>query len=205
MNMVSIVKRINFALCRRFPSFNKLIHQSINVFDAGNGNIIKIHPSCIFSKLKVVIRGNNNNIIIEKKCKLGPRSLIYITGDNNCLIIGEGSMFSGETRFVLEEGKSINIGKNCLFGVQVCLRTSDGHPIFGEHGERINYPDNIIIDDHVWVGQRATILKGVSIGSNSMIGTMSLVTKSFGCNSMIAGVPAKMIKNGINWRFELYD
>ena len=81
----------------------------------------------------------------------------------------------------------------------------DGHPIFGEHGERINYPDNIIIDDHVWVGQRATILKGVSIGSNSMIGTMSLVTKSFGCNSMIAGVPAKMIKNGINWRFELYD
>lgn len=51
----------------------------------------------------------------------------------------------------------------------------------------------IIINKNVWVGAKSTILKGVTIGENSIIGAHSLVNKNFSKSSKIAGIPAKKI------------
>jgi acetyltransferase-like isoleucine patch superfamily enzyme len=52
----------------------------------------------------------------------------------------------------------------------------------------------VIIEDNVWIGEGVSILSGVTIGKNSIIGANAVVTKSFGPNSVIAGVPARLIK-----------
>jgi len=52
----------------------------------------------------------------------------------------------------------------------------------------------VIIEDNVWIGEGVCILPGVTIGENSIIGANSVVNKSFPKNSVIAGIPAKLIK-----------
>lgn len=52
----------------------------------------------------------------------------------------------------------------------------------------------VIIEDNVWVGEGVCILPGVTIGKNSIIGANAVVTKSFPPNSVIAGIPAQLIK-----------
>jgi maltose O-acetyltransferase len=54
--------------------------------------------------------------------------------------------------------------------------------------------DPVIIGNNVWIGTRAIIMPGVKIGNNSIIGAGAVVTKSFGPNSVIGGIPAKLIK-----------
>lgn len=52
----------------------------------------------------------------------------------------------------------------------------------------------VIIEDNVWIGEGVCILPGVTIGENSIIGANSVVNKSFPRNSVIAGIPARLIK-----------
>lgn len=53
----------------------------------------------------------------------------------------------------------------------------------------------VIIDDNVWIGEGVCILPGVTIGKNSIIGANAVVTKSFPPNSIIGGIPAKILKS----------
>ena len=66
-------------------------------------------------------------------------------------------------------------------------------------GAVLNPSKPVYIGDHVWLGKGCAILKGVHIGSDSVIGMKSLVTKSIESNSIAAGMPAKVIKRRITW------
>jgi maltose O-acetyltransferase len=57
--------------------------------------------------------------------------------------------------------------------------------------------DPVIIGDNVWIGERAIILKGVNIGDNAIVAAGSVVTKSIPNNSLVAGNPAKIIKQNL--------
>ena len=102
-------------------------------------------------------------------------------GNNNFI---NGAIISATTRVV--------IGNNCKFGPFSMIIDSDfhnvkDHNLEGESGD-------IIIEDDVWIGAKATILKGVTIGKGSVVAVGSVVTKSIPPNSIAAGVPAKVIK-----------
>ena len=93
-------------------------------------------------------------------------------------------------------GDTIEIGDRCAIGRDVVIRSHDGHTIDKE-GYKIAKP--IKIGEHVWIGQGATILKGVTIGNNAIVASGSIVTKDVPANSMVAGVPAKVIYTNVNW------
>ena len=60
----------------------------------------------------------------------------------------------------------------------------------------------IVIGNHVWIARRSMILKGVTIPDNSIISSYTLVNKRFvEQNTIIAGIPAKVVKRQINWNF----
>ena len=94
----------------------------------------------------------------------------------------------------LRGGGKLTIGKWCQIANNTIIITS-GHPIDGgKFYGRSNFAD-VLIGNNVWIGSAAIILPGVSIGDNSIIAAGAVVTKSVFSNTMVAGVPAKKIKD----------
>jgi len=66
-------------------------------------------------------------------------------------------------------------------------------------GKRINPSKDIVVADHVWLGRGVTVLKGSSIGANTIVGANSMVTGEVPANCLAVGTPAKVIKEGVSW------
>jgi acetyltransferase-like isoleucine patch superfamily enzyme len=77
------------------------------------------------------------------------------------------------------------------------------HSILDASGERTNPAADVSIGAHVWVGQRAMILKGAKIGDNCVVGAGAIVVGTIPANSLCVGVPAKTIRSGVSWRHDL--
>lgn len=97
--------------------------------------------------------------------------------------------------------EKIHIGNNVAIGPSVSIRDTDSHEIYcvGED-LRLNNSASIYIGDNVWIGERSIILKGVTIGDGAVIAAGAVVTHDVPCNSIAAGIPAKVIKQNIVWR-----
>lgn len=91
----------------------------------------------------------------------------------------------------------IEIGEDVAISHDVTIMDSDAHEGLWEGYEKTK---PIKIGNHVWIGTRVTILKGVTIGDNAIIAAGSVVTKDVPNNTIVAGVPAKVIKTDINWK-----
>lgn len=90
----------------------------------------------------------------------------------------------------------ITIGKGATIARDVVIRDYDGHTI-ESNDYQISKPINIGKD--VWIGNRAMILKGVTIGDGAIIAAGSIVTKDVPPASIAAGIPSKVIKENIKW------
>lgn len=109
----------------------------------------------------------------------------------------------GKIHLACTEGRKISIGNDCLFSSEIVFRTGDSHSIVDMSGERINRAADITIGDHVWIGHRVLVNKGVVIPENTVVGTGAVVTKQFDePNTILVGVPAKVSKQNINWLAE---
>lgn len=206
------VTKILFYVANRFLNSNKFIYNRSNILSL---------ESAFLRRCRVNIVGNNNKIEFSKLARLTECD-ISIIGSNNYLFIGEETVLSfvgfamednnniirvhencriyNGTNFAAIEGTQITINKDCLFSSNIQIRTGDSHSIVNSLNERINPSKSITFGEHVWIGQNVTVLKGVEIGENSIVGSGSVVTKSFNdANIVIAGNPAKIIKKNVNW------
>ncbi len=110
------------------------------------------------------------------------------------VFIGEGAHFSATE-------SSIKIGNKVMFGPHVILVTGDHNSrIAGRYMKDVKHkePEDdqpIIIEDDVWLGCGVIVLKGVTIGAGSIIAAGAVVTKDVPANSIVGGVPAKLLKS----------
>lgn len=99
--------------------------------------------------------------------------------------------------------KNILIGNYVKIGGNVCIYDTDFHslnPILRQNSKKDQgntAKQDVVIEDNVFIGAHSTILKGVTIGANSIIGASSLVSKDIPKNEIWAGNPAKFIKKVI--------
>lgn len=137
--------------------------------------------------------GKNSTINVNNNFSVGLGSDIRIF-DNAKLTLGSGYM-NGFVQVVC--AKKIRIGENVAIARDVIIRDTDAHKIEDEkHVEQ----KEVVIGNHVWIGTRAIIMKGVHIGDGAIVAAGAIVTKDVPANSIVAGVPAKVIRDNINWR-----
>jgi acetyltransferase-like isoleucine patch superfamily enzyme len=166
----------------------------------GDLSIIEIGEDSIVENCNFYLSGNNQVVKIEAKTRIRNTSFWLEDGDNR-VEIGPGTTIEGAHLAATEPRGAINIGEDCMLSYDIDIRNGDSHSILTiDKKERINYAKNIIIEDHVWIGAHSIILKGCHIGKENVIGTGSVLSHlTTGPNCLIAGSPAKIIKNDITW------
>ena len=89
----------------------------------------------------------------------------------------------------------ISIGNDCAFGERVTVRDSDEHRVTGGSGPSAP----VCIGNHVWIGSGATVLRGVTVGDGAVIAAGAVLTRDAPARSLVAGVPAKVIREDVDW------
>lgn len=209
----------------RHEKFNQVINQS-NMTITGNNNHIFIYfdseesaDNLLLSEgFLLIIKGDNNivnlgTIILRYSTILGMSGLKLIIGQlpglgasvsrvaDNCRVdIGNRVVVNGVTLYLQEDGSTVSIGDDSQLSWGIDIWCTDAHTITNLAGEPINFAQSIEIGKHVWIGKDVKIGKNTKISDNSIVGWGSIVTKKFNePNVIVAGIPAKIVKRGINW------
>lgn len=178
------------------------IIKGLKIISDGIDNEVFIGDYVKINKSKIILRGSNNKIVINDHSALNQVEL-YTEGNNNEISIGTNTRLCGKAHFAAVEGTKIVIGDNCLFSGDLHFRTGDSHSVINKQGERINQSEDIIISNHVWVGTKVTCLKGVRVAEDSIVAATTTLCKKYNTpNSIIAGVPGRIVKTDINWTHE---
>lgn len=98
-----------------------------------------------------------------------------------------------------EDGIQLVIGDDCMISSSVQIRTGDSHSILDMEGQRINPAHSVKIGNHCWLGQGCRILKGGELGENVIVSTGAIVTKVFGDNVLVGGIPAQVLRENVTW------
>lgn len=174
-----------------------------NIVIHGSGNIIDLGQAANYlNRCSIYIYGNQNII------HLGERNVfvnadLYMEDNNSQIVFGSRNRILGFTHIAACEGKSVSFGNGCLFSTDVIFRNTDSHAILDcKTGERINPAESIEIGDRVWFGNKTTILKGVKIDDDCVVATGAIVTRNVPASSIVAGVPAKVVKSNVSWRLQ---
>lgn len=186
----------------------------------GINNFVYLPERTKDMELNIHVRGHNNILIIEEGANLRSKSMILIEGSNGVCIIrkGEGSskvkfLMCGPEAMVIwgknctandvygiAHAAPLTFGNDCMLSWGITVRTFDSHAIIDcSSGAQINTPKPVHIDDHVWIAQDSMVMPGVSIGSGSIVGASSLVTKNIPPRTLVAGVAAKPLRENVTW------
>jgi acetyltransferase-like isoleucine patch superfamily enzyme len=133
---------------------------------------------------------SSNSVGLKQSCFLS-------AGRGATLCIGDHCGFSGT---VIAASEHIKIGQRVLCGANVTICDSDRHPIAAAQRQlppaaqqQVIQTAPICIEDDVFIGMNALILKGVTIGAGAVVAANSVVTSSVPAGAMVAGNPAKII------------
>ncbi len=110
------------------------------------------------------------------------------------LAVGNDSFVGPWTRIIARE--NVTIGSDCLIAESVVIRDQNHKVVAGELTRKAGFTcAPIKIGNNVWIGAKATIVPGVTIGDNAVIGANAVVTEDVPPNVVVAGVPAKRIRD----------
>jgi acetyltransferase-like isoleucine patch superfamily enzyme len=132
--------------------------------------------------------------------KIGKNSYIHMGCTFDAargLEIGNNSVINPKCR--LDTREKIKIGSNVSISNEVILLTAD-HDMDSPHFTGRDFP--ITIADYVWIGTRAMLLPGVTLGIGSVVAAGAVVTKSVDNYKVVGGIPAKIIKERMCKDFE---
>lgn len=107
--------------------------------------------------------------------------------------IGGGTHINPRT--VIYCSERVSIGERCAISWDVQIMDSDHHEVVGSSPTQ-----PVTIGNHVWIGSRVTIVKGVTISDDAIIAAGSVVTKDVPPKTLVGGNPARIIRQPIEWR-----
>ncbi len=166
----------------------------------GSNNRLVIGEGARISHTNIRLKGSNQTLIIGSHVHYRKGKIYICSGSNGVVTIGDKTTVEGA--YLLCDGEcEIKIGEDCMFSTDIMIRTGDKHPIYDlGSGQYINMSQTVTVEDRVWIARDVMVLKGSKIKKGSIVGAKSLVTKvDHQENSVLAGVPVKVVKNNIRW------
>jgi acetyltransferase-like isoleucine patch superfamily enzyme len=159
---------------------------------------VSLGAGCQFNGLPRFRRHPGSKITIGTGCKFNSSHDSNLIGVNRpCLIstLAEGAVINigsncGFSGTVIASALKINIGDNVMFGANTLINDTDWHT----NDPRTGPDAPVLIGNGVWLGVNVTVMKGVSIGENTLVAAGSVVTRSLPANVVAGGVPAKILK-----------
>lgn len=164
---------------------------------------VKIGDNCSLSGL-ITCWASEYILIMGDNCVFSKIAIDF--HHKSKMIVNSKSTFNWNNKFSVGSGMSIEFGEDCMFAENVTMLCGDCHSIFDvSTGKKLNPlftnspKDHITIGNHVWVCKNSTILSGSYIGDGSIIAAGAVVKITANNNTILAGVPAKVIKKNIAW------
>lgn len=210
---------MNISKIRKIKLFSTIFNNFLNskILKSNNFNKIVLYKNAIIGmgkNAKIILNGNLHigvdsiaNSKRETSIRMDENSSmeinksfsIYYGGDiilykNSKLKLGSG-FFNSNVKIRCTQ--CITIGEGVVISHDVTIMDSDAHEIITDEYEK-TLP--VHIGNHVWIGTRATILKGVKIGDGAIVAAGAVVTKDVEPYSIVAGVPAELIRRDVNWK-----
>lgn len=159
---------------------------------------VSFHGISFFGGFSYISHYRGSVIDIGKRCRFMSKQIGNLLGINHrCILatynanailkIGDGCSFSGVSIWCFDHiviGNHVRVGANCI------IMDGDAH----QDDLRAGQNSPIVIEDNVWLGANVIVLKGVTIGHNSLIGAGSIVTHNIPENVVAAGNPCRIIK-----------
>ena len=192
-----------------------------NIIRKGAGKIIPYKNAVLDldKSARIIIYGNKNVEIGVNKLK-GSRAETHVRMNDKAkwnvyngahlfydsvLEIKENAEFS--SGFFSANGGSVIIadnkivfGEDVMIGRNVIVYDSDFHQLLDKNFNMINPPSSVVIEDHVWLTNNVTVLKGVTIGCDSLIASTTVINKDVPPHSIIAGKGSgNVISDFVNW------
>lgn len=167
---------------------------------------VSIGTKAAFYGAPIISMSRDSNVVIGDRVAMASDSRFTALGVSRpCILrtlrpgakifIGDDTGMSGA---VICAAVQVSIGKQCLIGADVMIFDNDFHPTASE-GRRYSNSDvsvesaPVFIGDNVFIGTRSIVLKGVSVGRNSVVGAGSVVASNVPENVIVAGCPAKVV------------
>lgn len=144
----------------------------------------------------IEIPREHQSIVISSQCALDRGVILLCSGesqDNPKIVIGVGTYMNRNV--FLDASYLIKIGQHCGIGPG-CYITDHDHGLDPSLAplEQVLISQETCIGDRVWIGANVTILKGVTVGDDAVIGAGSVVTKDIPSQAIAVGNPAKVIR-----------
>lgn len=193
-----------FAISRSILLFSSKSYFSRKVLIKNEGKLI-VNGKFYFGLFtnRVGLNPNNNGVLrIYKTGVLKTTGIVRISRD--CKIYVVGNLEIGDGTYINPNSlifcrTKITIGSNCAISWNCEIIDDDMHTLIIDNNSIVTSKE-IRIGNKVWVGSNVRILKGVNIGNNSVIAAGSVVTNDVPENTLVAGIPAKILKNKITWK-----
>lgn len=160
--------------------------------------VIEIHSPFHFNMKETRHSRSEAHLVMDENSRMVLLGTSFIHHGSDIRVFEGATLTIGEIfampRTQIRCKKEITIGNNVAIAREVLIMDSDAHPTSDKDMDK-----PVKIGDHVWIGSRATILKGVNIGDGAIVAAGSLVTKDVPPRTMVAGVPARIIKHDVKW------
>ena len=171
----------------------------------GNNNLISVAKKNNLYKMEIIIEGHNNKITLGEDCWGIGR--IVVSASDTEIKIGDRCGFRGCDIALFENGSRLEFGDEAMAARDSRIYVSDFHSIINyETKEALNKGTHIVIGKHVWIGERAFILKNNTIADDVIIAAGSVVTKDLTeSHAAYAGNPATIKKSNVSWDYRKYD
>jgi acetyltransferase-like isoleucine patch superfamily enzyme len=139
----------------------------------------------------------DGEVVFQGRATLGHGTKLSV-GPRGVLTLGDKFAITAESTIVCH--KEITFGRDALVSWDVQVMDTDLHWVVDGDGTVLNPDSGIRVDEHVWIGSRVLVMKGVHIGRDSVVAAGSVVASgTYAANSIIAGVPAREIRHGVTW------